>query len=195
MTNTPASALAREEIVTVLFDLFRRAGYDAVSVADISAATRLGKSSLYHHFPGGKPDMAGAVADFARMRMRAMVFDKLAGNGSLEEKLRNMAAFVSAMYGDGSAPCLISSMMISPTAGPRTIETVRAIMTEWIASLAAALAAQGVPEGEAARRATAALVEIQGGLVVARATGDTKIFETAMKSAIARLQAFDPPLS
>ena len=34
-----ALAMARDEIVTVVFDLFRRNGYDAVSIADISAAT------------------------------------------------------------------------------------------------------------------------------------------------------------
>ena len=179
--------MTREEIVMVLFDLFRRAGYDAVSIADISAATGLGKSSLYHHFPGGKPDMAGAVADFASGLMRVKVFDMLTGDGALPQKLRDMAAFVSEMYGGGGAPCLISSMMISPTAGPKAIDTVRSIMTEWINALGQALRAQGLPADEAKQRATAALVEIQGGLVVARATGDITIFETALKSAIARL--------
>lgn len=178
----------RDEIVLTLFDLFRRSGYDAVSIADISDATGLGKSSLYHHFPGGKPDMAEAVADFASALMRAQVFDMLAGEAPLEKKLRAMAAFVTEMYGGGGAPCLISSMMISPNAGPKAIDTVRSIMTEWIASLAAALRAEGAPASEAKRRATEALVTIQGALVVARATGDQKIFEAALKSAVAGLR-------
>lgn len=184
MPNVQSNASARDEIVLTLFDLFRRGGYDAVSIADISEATGLGKSSLYHHFPGGKPDMAEAVADFASALMRAQVFDRLAGEAPLEKKLRAMAAFVTEMYGGGGAPCLISSMMISPNAGPRAIETVRSIMTEWIAALAAALRAEGVPASEARKRATGALVAIQGALVVARATGDRKIFETALKSVI-----------
>ncbi len=178
----------RDEIVLTLFDLFRRSGYDAVSIADISEATGLGKSSLYHHFPGGKPDMAEAVADFASTLMRAQVFDVLAGEGSLEKKLRAMAAFVSEMYGGGGAPCLISSMMISPNAGPKAIDTVRSIMTEWIGALGAALRAEGVPASAAKKRATNALIAIQGALVVARATGERKIFETTLKSAIADLR-------
>ena len=52
---------SREEIVLALFDLFRRAGYEGVSIGEISAATGLGRSSLYHYFPGGKADMAAAV--------------------------------------------------------------------------------------------------------------------------------------
>lgn len=188
MQTLQKSAMTRDEIVLILFDHFRRAGYDAVSIADISAATGLGKSSLYHHFPGGKPDMAGAVADFASALMRARVFDRLTADGALDKKLRAMAAFVSEMYGGGGAPCLISSMMISPTAGPKAIDTVRSIMTEWIAALGQALRAEGVSPGDAKKRATAALIEIQGGLVVARATGDSRIFQTALKSAIAELE-------
>lgn len=76
---------SRDEIIVTLYDLFRRAGYDAVSIADISDATGLGKSSLYHHFPGGKPDMAEAVADFARRHMRDHVFAPLAADAPLKK--------------------------------------------------------------------------------------------------------------
>lgn len=195
MQTAQKPAMARDEIVTVVFDLFRRNGYDAVSIADISAATGLGKSSLYHHFPGGKPDLAEAVADFASGLMRAKLFDRLTGAEDFADKIRGMAAFVSEMYAGGGAPCLISSLMISPTAGAKAIATVRAVMTDWIAALAQAIGAEGVAAGDAKRRAVAALVEIQGGLVVARATGDFQIFDAALKSATARLLALDESLS
>lgn len=173
---------ARDEIVLVLFDLFRRAGYDAVSLADISEATGLGKSSLYHHFPGGKPDMAEAVAGFARAHMRKHVFDPLGGAAPLAGKIATMIKTIALMYEGGGAPCLIASMMISPTASPKAIATVRAIVSDWIAALAAALINDGAKPAEAKRRATDAVIAIQGALVVARATGERKIFDDTMKA-------------
>jgi len=180
---------AREEIIVTLFDLFRRAGYDAVSISDISDATGLGKSSLYHHFPGGKPDMAEAVADFARGHMRKMVFDPLASDLPFEKKSAAMMKKVTAMYEGGGAPCLIASMMISPTASAKAVKTIKAIVGEWIDALAHALIDDGVAPAEAKRRATAAVIAIQGALVVARALGDKKIFAAAMKSAEKELAA------
>jgi hypothetical protein len=111
------------------------------------------------------------------------VFDPLRGAGSATKKIAAMAAFVSEMYDGGGAPCLISSLMISPNAGPAAIEAVRAIMTEWIDALADALRAEGLPAAEARRRSLDALITIQGGLVVARATGDQSVFAKAMTAA------------
>ncbi|MCB2114412.1 MAG: TetR/AcrR family transcriptional regulator [Parvularculaceae bacterium] len=174
---------ARDDIVVTLFDLFRRAGYDAVSIADISDATGLGKSSLYHHFPGGKPDMAQAVADFARNAMRETVFDPLAGAAPSPKKIAAMMKTVSAMYEGGGAPCLIASMLISPSASARAVKTIKAIVADWIDAIADALAADGVARPEARRRATQGVIAIQGALVVARALGDRKVFAAALKSA------------
>jgi len=182
MKSDARISASRDEIVLTLFDLFRRGGYDAVSIADISAATGLGKSSLYHHFPGGKPDMAEAVAGFARAHMRESVFDRLGAGGPLAKRLAAMTDFVSRMYEGGGAPCLIASMMISPNAGPRAIDTVKAIIADWIGALACALRREGAPAATAKKRATDAVIAIQGALVVARATGDRKIFDDTMKA-------------
>lgn len=180
---TSTRPAARDEILFVLFDLFRRSGYDAVSIADISEATGLGKSSLYHYFPGGKPDMAQAVATMARSRMRERVFDPLRGKGAITKKIALMTDFVSEMYGGGGAPCLISAMMMSPNAGPSAIDAACAIMSEWIDALAGALREENLPPAEARRRAIDALITIQGGLVVARATRDETVFAKALASA------------
>ena len=63
----PAALASREVVLERLLATFRDQGYDGASLAELSAATGLGKSSLYHHFPGGKVDMA-ALSD---LRFRA----------------------------------------------------------------------------------------------------------------------------
>lgn len=171
----------REDLVLKLFDLFRRSGYDAVSIADISDATGLGKSSLYHHFPGGKPDMAKAVADFAMETMRARVFNVLKGEAPLADKIDETNAFVHEMYEGGGAPCLISSLMISPNTGPETAAAMRKIVEAWGEAYASALRQAGRAPKDAKTLAVSALVQIQGGLVIARATGDRRVFRNALE--------------
>src|SRR5260370_8776623 len=61
----PAALASKDEIIDRLFTVFRDRGFEGASLADLSRATGLGKSSLYHHFPRGKEQMAEAVLERA----------------------------------------------------------------------------------------------------------------------------------
>ncbi|MFN0025495.1 MAG: TetR/AcrR family transcriptional regulator [Parvularculaceae bacterium] len=162
----------RDDVVAALYSLFRCGGYDGVSLSDISAATGLGKSSLYHYFPKGKPDMAEAVADFGLKSVRAKVIAPLSAELPLEKKIATMLRAVDSMYDGGRAPCLVANMLPSGAASV----SLRAILSEWIDALAAALGGAGVKPGIARARAVAALVAIEGALIVVQATGEGEIF-------------------
>jgi AcrR family transcriptional regulator len=177
--TTKSLPASREEIVAALFDLFRRAGYDGVSLSDISAATGLGKSSLYHHFPDGKPDMAEAVGAYALASMRAAVFAPLGADAPIAVKVAAMLATADAMYEGGATPCLVANMLPSGAASA----PVSAIISEWIDALAAALRAAGAAPAQARKRAVEAVVSIEGALIVAQATGDLKVFRDALGAA------------
>ncbi|MDA1321848.1 MAG: TetR/AcrR family transcriptional regulator [Proteobacteria bacterium] len=170
----------RDEIVGKLFKLFRSGGYEGVSVGDISKATGLGKSSLYHHFPGGKADMAAAVVDFARAWLRQRIFEPLATDAPLAVRVDDMLKAAHELYGGGTAPCLIASMMLSNEDKPGGVD-VGQLMNEWIAALSSALQENGLAKAAAADRATSALIGIEGALLVARATGRLKVFEKALR--------------
>lgn len=178
---------ARDEIILSLYDLFRRRGFDAVSIADISAATGLGKSSLYHHFPGGKADMAAAVAAFARGWMRENIAAPLGSAAPLPQKISAMMKTVAAMYDGGGAPCLVASLMLSPNLSREAEADTRGVISDWIAALARSLRDAGA--SDARRRATDAVIAIEGALIVARATGERRVFEQGLKSAAAALMA------
>ncbi len=51
----------RVDTLPALAEVFREHGYGATSLSMITAATGLGKGSLYHFFPGGKQEMTSAV--------------------------------------------------------------------------------------------------------------------------------------
>ncbi|TMV66254.1 helix-turn-helix transcriptional regulator, partial [Thioclava sp. BHET1] len=51
----------RADVVPLLAEVFRDCGYEGTALSKITAATGLGKGSLYNFFPGGKEEMAEAV--------------------------------------------------------------------------------------------------------------------------------------
>jgi TetR/AcrR family transcriptional repressor of lmrAB and yxaGH operons len=183
MTAAARTSHSRDEIVRKLFDLFRHRGFEGAALSDISEATGLGRSSLYHHFPGGKDEMVAAVADFAHGQIEQNILAPLAGEGPLADRVAAMLETTSAMYDCGREPCLVASLMVSPGLAPDSAGKVQAILNDWIAALADALEGAGFPAAEAKRRATAAIIDIQGALLVARASGDTGVFTDAMETA------------
>ncbi len=87
MDQTDPASASRDAIVVQLFELFRRGGFDGVSLSDISTATGLGRSSLYHHFPGGKSDMAAAVLELAGGWLDKAVIAPLEESGSRRARI------------------------------------------------------------------------------------------------------------
>jgi len=179
MSPTPAPS-NREEIVAQLFRLFRCGGYEGVSVGDVSKATGLGKSSLYHYFPGGKADMAAAVVSYARDWISTNILEPLgSAEVPLDDRIDAMIAAAHQLYDGGTSPCLVASMLITAD-GKSPEANAGVILSDWIAALSGALQKSGIAKAEADARATAALVRIEGALLVSRATGDLGVFEAAL---------------
>jgi AcrR family transcriptional regulator len=180
--DAPPAPSSREEIILRLFDLFRRAGYEGVSIGEISRATGLGKSSLYHHFPGGKADMAAAVVAFAKGWMEARVLAPLRTAEPLADRVGAMLEAVGALYDGGAEPCLVASMLLSRGRDPINAD-VGALIRDWIDALAAALRADGKSPSDALALATSAIITIEGALIVARAAERLEIFKDALDRA------------
>ena len=62
----PAPLIAKDEVLSRLFGVFRTYGYEGATLARISESTGLGRASLYHYFPGGKDEMAREVLGVAQ---------------------------------------------------------------------------------------------------------------------------------
>ena len=178
---TVRRALAsREEVVDALFRLFCEAGFDGVSISDVSRATGLGKSSLYHHFPGGKDDMAGAVMAAVEGWIEDRVERPLAAAGDRAAQVTALVRAADELYAGGARPCIVASLLVGrPPEG--LSERLGGVLRRWIAALATALEATGDAPDAARRKATAALVRIEGALVVARALDSREPFRAAIE--------------
>ena len=169
----------REAIVARLFELFRRAGFEGVSISDVARATGLGKSSLYHHFPGGKADMAAAVLAHAEAWFEAEIIAPLRGDGARETRIDTMLAALDRLYDGGAKACLLASMLLGQS--DNDIErAVRAALQGWIDAIAEALTSTGLAGDEARKRAVSAVIQIEGALLVARALNAPAAFRQTL---------------
>lgn len=175
----PTPMKSKAEVIDALAQVFRQHGYDDASLGRLSAATGLGKSSLYHHFPKGKEDMARAVLDAADVDLTALVLAPLRGSGAPADRLAQALSGLKTFYVGGSASCLLelftagsAAAVLGSAVGDR-LDVLRAAF--------AALARDGGASAATANaRAEAAVVAIQGALVVARGTDDVGVFERAL---------------
>jgi TetR/AcrR family transcriptional repressor of lmrAB and yxaGH operons len=94
-------AQQKSEIVDQLFLVFRDRGYEGASLADLSEATGLGKSSLYHHFPGGKEQMAEAVLERAKAFIQSAIADVAQSREPLTIRIRKVATAFDQIYAGG----------------------------------------------------------------------------------------------
>jgi AcrR family transcriptional regulator len=177
--TAPAQETPKDALTAQLYGLFRTHGYEGVSIGAISAATGLGKSSLYHHFPGGKEEMAAAVVARARDAFARNVFTPLRSDAAPRRRLKDMLAAMDAAFAGGRDPCLIASMLVGEGADPVT-EGLRAILQEWLDALAVCLRDMGIPKAKSARLAASIVGRIEGALIVSRGLRDTSHFAAAL---------------
>ncbi|MFE4108350.1 TetR/AcrR family transcriptional regulator [Almyronema epifaneia] len=165
----------RDEAVTRLVDVFRQYGYEGASIPKLSQAAGLGKSSLYHHFPGGKAEMATAVLDYLGRGLAANILAPLQAAGTPRDRLRAMASRVDRFYQQGQQACLLALLSLGE-ASTQFQPQVRQIFITWIDALATVAIEAGVEPAIAQRRAEDAVLQIQGAIILAHGLGETTAF-------------------
>ncbi|MBP0598180.1 TetR/AcrR family transcriptional regulator [Herbaspirillum sp. LeCh32-8] len=176
----PAPSLSREEVAQILLAEFRRSGYEGASLSTLSAATGLGKSSLYHYFPNGKVDMGRAAMEVVGHWMREKIIPLLTSDAEPEKRLKRYFAAMSDFYAKGTLPCLTDLFTIGEAAGYFQ-QQFKQNIGNTIKLIAAVLEDAGFSAAEAARRAEDGLVMMHGALVVSRAQGSTAVFARVVR--------------
>lgn len=168
----------RNELLGVLYELFRESGFDGVSIHDISEKSGLGKSSLYHYFPGGKEEMARAVIELTRSQVTQHVFTPLTAPVPVNERIAGMMSGIDRLYGDGRRACIMASLLLGHESDLLG-ELVAPIFKEWEQHLSQALIEAGCEPRSAAQRAERALLTLQGALLLQRILTNRDVFGRA----------------
>lgn len=163
-----------------LMDLFREKGFDGASVADISEATGLGKSSLYHHFPDGKEEMALQVLVRLEEQLEQSLFEPLRSTGTPRQKVDRMLDAIDRFYEGGKKACLLERLSASVDV-VRFRRPLGRAFSRWIDAVEALCLEAGLPPAVARLRAEDLVVRIEGALVVCAGTGKTNVFSRAIR--------------
>ena len=177
----PAALISKEEVVARLFVAFRDHGYEGASLAELSRVTGLGKSSLYHYFPGGKEDMARAVLDYVDAWFAQNVFAPLAAKGPPRERLQRMLDAMDGMYAGGKDPCLLGNLATAGASRSLFHKRLRAAFGAWVDAIERVAIEGGVPKRAARARAEEVIVTLEGALVLAAGLDEPNAFRRALR--------------
>jgi len=181
----PARLATRTEVLDRIMESFRKDGYDGASLATISTRTRLGKSSLYHHFPGGKEEMAHEVLAHLNEGLRE-TFEAVDAEHDPKKKLALLLDAVDVLYDGGKKACLLQQLGASVDRA-RFRSPLKATFTAFMTALAETGRAAGLSAATARRRAEDAIVRIEGALVVAAGMDDYGVFRRTLSELRATL--------
>ncbi|MGH1345143.1 MAG: TetR/AcrR family transcriptional regulator [Nannocystales bacterium] len=188
---------ARGRILKAAAELIHDRGYASVSVSDICSAADLKKGSFYHFFPS-KLALVLETIDQLAAGQREGVQAMIAGSGSAREKLTQM--FAAASGGNKQCQkdcgsirgCPIGNLALEMAhREPAVAEKLKQVFNQWRAGVESVLQA-GVAAGEFEVDDPRAVAEsliafVEGSILLAKATGDTAVFDRLSKGAEAIL--------
>ncbi len=158
---------AKEKAARAFTGIFREYGYEGASLSMLSAASGLGRSSLYHHFPKGKVDMGAAALADMHGWFRVNVFDILSSKGSTQQRLYRVADNLTNYYQSGKSPCLMEIFSRGEARKLYRAE-LQAFLAEMLEAFNTLYGDTGRSPEKAMRRSEQILMRMQGALVMSR---------------------------
>ena len=182
----------RERLIDSTRKLLWQNGYAATSPRVILDDAAVGQGSMYHHFRGGKEQLAAEALAVTARELLGGAQEVLRGRGSAVHRLTGYllrqrdvlrGCPIGRMTGDAD---VLGSPALRDIVGT-TFESVRQMMREVID--------QGIEAGElrgaldSADLTDTVLAVVQGGYVLARAAGTTEPFDRAVRGAVALVES------
>jgi AcrR family transcriptional regulator len=166
----------RERILDASGDLFRRQGLIGTGVKQILALAEAPYGSLYHHFPGGKDELAAETIRRAGDHYLLLVAEKILEHPDLVTGVREAfraagQTLVETGYAD-ACPIETVALEVASTNEPLRIATAE-VFESWFVALDALLVQHGVTPTRAREVSMVVISSLEGAFVLARAARST----------------------
>ncbi len=174
--------------------LLRERGYTGTGFREVIERTGAPRGSIYHHFPGGKAELAREAVDHAGEVAGAAIDDSLAAG----DPIGALRAFVELWRADfvrsgGRAGCPIVAVAVEAhDEAPELLDAADGAFRRWQRAFAGSLSRAGVGRTRAARLAALVVSAVEGAIVLSRARRDpqplldvTRELEATLREAIA----------
>lgn len=167
----------RESILTATAELMRRQGYAAVSIKQIVAASGAPIGSIYHHFPGGKTQIARAALVDSGAAYAQLIPTLMDGHDDLGEAIADaFGAAAATMESTGFANmCPVSTVAGEVADSDESLRTAAAeVFESWVTGAVEFFTRRGVDAGVARDVAISVICALEGAFVMARTMRSTE---------------------
>lgn len=167
------TATSKDRMVATTAHLLRAQGYAGTGLNQVTAEANAPKGSMYHHFPGGKEELAAeAIAHYA-----GTVQSLLEHCLQAPDIADGLDAFITALahqldrsqFRDGCPVGVVA--MEAAAASERLAAATKAAFEQWRAVIARTMTEHGVPDPD--DRATTVIAAVEGGVMLSRAHRST----------------------
>jgi AcrR family transcriptional regulator len=164
----------RTRMIVSATELFREQGYSGTGFRDVVEHRGAPRGSIYHHFPGGKSELAQAAVELASDVVAGRI-ERAAAGGDPSAML---AAFADGWRGqlersDFRAGCPVVAVAVEADTEPAVAAAAAAAFERWEGLFARALRRAGVPRARSGRLATLSVAAIEGAVIQARVARST----------------------
>ncbi|HYG97145.1 MAG TPA: TetR/AcrR family transcriptional regulator [Solirubrobacterales bacterium] len=175
----------RERLLNGARRLLAEKGYAGMELRDVAERGKAPRGSIYHHFPGGKSQLAVEAAELEGREIRAALERSLSERGvaatltMFGEMFRRQVKDQPERLG-----CPVAAAALARPEDPALAAAATAAFQSWEAPIAAALRKEGVGKKDAETFAGLVVSTVEGALIRARAAGD----EAPLASGVAGLR-------
>jgi TetR/AcrR family transcriptional regulator, lmrAB and yxaGH operons repressor len=161
--------------------LLAEKGYAGMELRDVAERGKAPRGSIYHHFPGGKRQLAIEAAQLEGEEIRALIERSLEDRGlrgTLErfgEIFRRRVVNHPERIG-----CPVAAAALARPEDPELAAAATASFQSWERPIAAALLDEGVSRVDAETFAGLVVSTVEGALIRARAAGSTEPLDSAI---------------
>jgi TetR/AcrR family transcriptional repressor of lmrAB and yxaGH operons len=194
MTDTPAPG-TRERLIAAMTDALRRRGLHGIGLTELLAQAGAPKGVLYHHFPGGKTELAVAAIDDVVARMLGWLDSLLAKNADPIEAARQwMQGATLRLSSTGfHAGCPLATVALESTPDDHALrEALARAFATLRERIALSLERAGEPRESAQGVAALIVATYEGGLLQARVAHNTEPIQQATQTLLGLLAARTP---
>ena len=163
----------RQRIVEAAATAIMRQGYAGTGQKQLTVESAAPFGSLYHHFPGGKEELAGETLRWAGAVYLQRVADVMAeGGGDVADRIayafeRAAATLEETDYADA---CPIATVALEVASTNEELRKVTDdIFESWLASAALAFTRAGIGKERARELAILFVAALEGGFLLSRA--------------------------
>jgi TetR/AcrR family transcriptional regulator, lmrAB and yxaGH operons repressor len=165
---------ARDALLASITGLVQRRGVAGTGLNALLEDSGVARRTVYLNFPGGKAELVAEATRIAGQGFSAMI--RSAADG--DDPAQAVATFIDAWKAqlratEMEAGCPIVAAVLGRAEAPEAAQAAGEAIDEWRTILADRLVSSGVEPDVARSLATLAIAAIEGGVLIAIATGST----------------------